>query len=1051
MDSDEYDDLVGILIESRSQLRKLQWYAEVNKRGFVKILKKFDKKIGVSTQSNYLASKIYVLPFTHGNNILDKLNLIKTFLSELAPDVSKLNLEDMPEDRNLLTHELRRTSTSTSTSSFSDLLASDLKNLVTDDQAEKLQEFLDNAANPISSKVLLPTLSRAVSQGSLKCIDILLQHITSLEEPWDVNGRNVIHRFIISNSRQGTAVSPGDSNEEKSYLNPAQIPRNISFSAINFGRDGSNLKDHADIFKYLLTHLRENQRQALIARDENQRTPLHYACKYGIVSIVQLILQYLKEWDYLDVSGSVSLPLWQDTEGETPLDLAVSGRHPKTTQALFESGLVFDPDSEQLTRNLSTAARMGSIPLLDVLLSHGMNINQQEKDTHETPLFIACHLNHINVVQFLLSKGADTEIPEATYGWTPIFAAAVDGLEEVALLLKNANCDLQRQDESGWTPMEQASLRGHISLAEILKPFYPPGWTSSFHDLGGTTNGSEVAHESDNSTPSVSVNSPHGSVLSVDSAAPSTVSEKIARPSASPELIKSFGHGYLKNESVILLTLGNTDTRWDGKPIDLEKVNKSNFHSTQLDTALSLSIFVSGTKDESVVFDLPLSEDYHFEQIPFYISECNDMKLYFDLVPTYSAKKKIIARAVALIPNVQTSIDPRQNLNTLLTVPLIEVDSLDVLGTISFGVQVIRPFTHPQMGIEKPQTYWKSLITTRVIGHRGLGKNTTKRGSLQLGENTLESFVQASNLGASYVEFDVQITKDHVPVIYHDFLVAETGIDVPMQALTLEQFLTLSKGNDLNINRPTSPGIMRPTSRRSSGEIRPRSKSLYAGSEDEYDQMTERIKFTRDFKIKGFKGNFRGHSIHSPFTTLEEALKTVPKHVGFNIECKYPMLDESEEQDMETFTLELNTWVEIVLKCVYDHGDGRDIIFSSFNPDVCIMLSLKQPSIPVLFLTEGGTCKRADFRASSLLEAIRFAKKWNLLGIVSECEPLIQCPRLVNVVKRSGLVCVTYGTGNNDPGNARLQLKSGVDAVIVDSVLAIRNGLTSEEQDSAVA
>lgn len=34
---------------------------------------------------------------------------------------------------------------------------------------------------------------------------------------------------------------------------------------------------------------------------------------------------------------------------------------------------------------------------------------------------------------------------------------------------------------------------------------------------------------------------------------------------------------------------------------------------------------------------------------------------------------------------------------------------------------------------------------------------------------------------------DVQLTKDHVPVIYHDFLVAETGIDAPVHTMTLDQ------------------------------------------------------------------------------------------------------------------------------------------------------------------------------------------------------------------------------------------------------------------------
>lgn len=40
-------------------------------------------------------------------------------------------------------------------------------------------------------------------------------------------------------------------------------------------------------------------------------------------------------------------------------------------------------------------------------------------------------------------------------------------------------------------------------------------------------------------------------------------------------------------------------------------------------------------------------------------------------------------------------------------------------------------------------------------------------------------------MGTNYP--DVQLTKDHVPVIYHDFLVSETGIDAPMHTITYEQ------------------------------------------------------------------------------------------------------------------------------------------------------------------------------------------------------------------------------------------------------------------------
>ncbi|CAL1202094.1 unnamed protein product [Candida parapsilosis] len=96
------------------------------------------------------------------------------------------------------------------------------------------------------------------------------------------------------------------------------------------------------------------------------------------------------------------------------------------------------------------------------------------------------------------------------------------------------------------------------------------------------------------------------------------------------------------------------------------------------------------------------------------------------------------------------------------------------------------------MSIARSDTYWKQLShwTSRSW------KNVSGRQSLQLGENTVESFIAASSLGASYVEFDVQLTKDFVPVVYHDFTVAESGVDIPMHLLTLEQFLGLNKTNE---------------------------------------------------------------------------------------------------------------------------------------------------------------------------------------------------------------------------------------------------------------
>ena len=49
-------------------------------------------------------------------------------------------------------------------------------------------------------------------------------------------------------------------------------------------------------------------------------------------------------------------------------------------------------------------------------------------------------------------------------------------------------------------------------------------------------------------------------------------------------------------------------------------------------------------------------------------------------------------------------------------------------------------------------------------------------------------------------------------------------------------------------------------------------------------ELAERMKHTRDFQKKTFKGNQRGNFIQAPFTTLEEMFRKLPESAGFNIE-----------------------------------------------------------------------------------------------------------------------------------------------------------------------
>lgn len=66
--------------------------------------------------------------------------------------------------------------------------------------------------------------------------------------------------------------------------------------------------------------------------------------------------------------------------------------------------------------------------------------------------------------------------------------------------------------------------------------------------------------------------------------------------------------------------------------------------------------------------------------------------------------------------------------------------------------------------------YWRMLQLPKVIGHRGAAAYAP--------ENTLESFREARRRGATWVEIDVKLTSDLVPIVMHDASLKRTmGVD----------------------------------------------------------------------------------------------------------------------------------------------------------------------------------------------------------------------------------------------------------------------------------
>ncbi|KAJ2791432.1 Glycerophosphocholine phosphodiesterase, partial [Coemansia guatemalensis] len=304
---------------------------------------------------------------------------------------------------------------------------------------------------------------------------------------------------------------------------------------------------------------------------------------------------------------------------------------------------------------------------------------------------------------------------------------------------------------------------------------------------------------------------------------------------------------------------------------------------------------------------------------------------------------------------------------------------------------------------------------TLIYGHRGSGMNcaySKRPGRLQLGENTVLSMEHAFNNGAVAVELDVQLTRDLVPVIYHNWIVTETNLNTPVNSLTLKQFLALNPRN-----RPI-----------------PYSRS---------DNDLAIKPMTLDAQAPLSKANSK-ETVQAPFATLDDLFNKLPSGVGFDIEVKYPLRDKADRVGMAT-SFEVNLFLDRILDVIYNHVGNpslpelqrskgyRPVVLTSFHPDICLLLAHKVgQDFPIMLLTNSGRSNMADKRCKSMDVAVRLSKWAGLAGIVTHVDPVLQSPRVVSLARRHKLLVATYGAPNFHAQNVQLQKTYHVDAVITD-------------------
>lgn len=94
--------------------------------------------------------------------------------------------------------------------------------------------------------------------------------------------------------------------------------------------------------------------------------------------------------------------------------------------------------------------------------------NFQNLDGH-TPLHWACNKGEVQIVEYLLNKGADVTISNDVFnGFTALHWASSNGFEDIVKLLIRFNANLEAKDFNGRTPLHLACERGNQAIALSL-------------------------------------------------------------------------------------------------------------------------------------------------------------------------------------------------------------------------------------------------------------------------------------------------------------------------------------------------------------------------------------------------------------------------------------------------------------------------------------------------------------------------------------------------------------------------------------------------------
>ncbi|XP_065656728.1 poly [ADP-ribose] polymerase tankyrase-like [Hydra vulgaris] len=324
-----------------------------------------------------------------------------------------------------------------------------------------IEDIIDHGADPFILTIYgKSAFICACELGYLEIVKIMCKHknynvnATSLRS-WPAiqfaieNNKTQVAEFLLS---KGASITMSSSCGESMYHTIARVGDESIHSATT-----------------IIAHLS----QMIELKDNRGRTPLHIACTYGRLPIIELLLKHGADNTIVDNAGETptkKLIDWFNAKGSKLasdevfqyLQRTITVGTIRNIISIVNNKITNDGDTK-----MHDAVRDNDIEYITEHIAN-KNLTNTENDDALTPLLLAIKCNKIEAFKTLLLACDDINQTNSQ-GLTPLnLASAVGNTDIVKILLEQDNIDVNKSDKGGFSPLHNAARGQFDEIVTML-------------------------------------------------------------------------------------------------------------------------------------------------------------------------------------------------------------------------------------------------------------------------------------------------------------------------------------------------------------------------------------------------------------------------------------------------------------------------------------------------------------------------------------------------------------------------------------------------------